>query len=178
MSSLASKNTRSTEERLQRIEDFLEISNLIASHSPIVDSQSYELMVGMFTPDGVLERGRIGSTMVRERNSAHEAGMREAAAMGLAHLNTPPYVKLGKNKAVAFSYVAVTVCDPTADTLAVPAHGAGAGHRLHLIAANSWEMVRTADSAWKVHRRKLVLCDGSNAPRELQREVLDAVLVD
>ena len=178
MSYIESKSVRSTEDRLQRIEDFLEISNLIATHPPIVDSQSFELMVGMFTPDGVLELAPRGSMMVRERNSAHEDAMHKAAAMGLAHLSTPPYVKLGKNKAVCFSYAAVTVCDPTADTIAVPAHGAGPGHRLHLIAACSWEIVRTADSSWKVHRRKLVFCDGSNAPRELQREVLDAVLVD
>jgi SnoaL-like domain len=177
MPSVTSKNSQSTEDRLQRIEDFLEISNLIASHSLIVDSQEYELMVGMFTPDGVLEWAQ-GSTLVRKRDSAFEDAMREAARMALAHLNTPPYVKLGKNTALAFSYVSATVRDPTADSITVPAHGSGAGHRLYLIAANSWDMIRTADGSWKVRRRKLVLCDGSDAPRELQQEVLDAVLVD
>jgi hypothetical protein len=176
--SSATKNSRSIEDRLQRIEDFLEISNLIASHSPIVDSLAYELMVGMFTPDGVLEWAQMGASLVHERNSAFEDAVREAAAMGLAHLNTPPYIKLGKNTALAFSYVAATVCDPTADTITVPAHGSGAGHRLYLIAANSWDVIRTVDGSWKVRRRKLVLCDGSKASRELQREVLDAVLVD
>ena len=176
--SSATKNSRSIEDRLQRIEDFLEISNLIASHSPIFDSLAYELMVGMFTPDGVLEWAQMGASLVHERNSAFEDAVREAAAMGLAHLNTPPYVKLGKNTALAFSYVAVTVCDPTAESITVPAHGAGAGHRLYMIAANRWELIRSVDGSWKVRRRKLVLCDGSNAPRELQREVLDAVLVD
>lgn len=169
----------STEERLQRIEDFLEISNLIASHSPIVDSLAYELMVGMFTLDGVLEWAQMGSSPVHKRDLAYEEEVRQAATtMGLAHLNTPPYIKLGKNTALAFSYVAATVCDPTAHTITVPAHGSGAGHRLYLIAANRWEMIRTVDGSWKVRRRKLVLCDGSNASRELQREVLDAVLVD
>jgi SnoaL-like domain len=178
MSSVISKIPQSIEDRLQRIEDFLAITNLIASHTPIADSLAHESMAAMFTPDGVFEWGQMGSISMHKRDSAHEAAIREAAAMGLAHLNTPPYVKLGKNTALAFSYVAATVCDPTADTITVPAHGAGAGHRLYIIAANRWEMIRTVDGSWKVRRRKLVPCDGSNAPRELQREVLDAVLVD
>jgi SnoaL-like domain len=178
MSSITSKDSQSTEDRLRRIEDFLEISNLIASHTPIADSLAFESMAQMFAPDGVYEFGQMGPIAVDKRDSTFEAAIREAAAMGLAHLNTPPYVKLGKNTALAFSYVAATVCDPTADTITVPAHGAGAGHRLYIIAANRWEMIRTVDGSWKVRRRKLVPCDGSNAPRELQREVLDAVLVD
>src|ERR1700727_2790004 len=125
MSSVTSKNPQSTEDRLQRIEDLLEISNLLASHVPIVDSLSYELMVGMFTPDGVFEWAQSGPSIVRKRDSTQEAAIHAAAAMGLAHLNTPPYVKLGKNTALAFSYVAVTVCDPTAESITVPAHGAG-----------------------------------------------------
>src|SRR5580692_2897559 len=120
MSSVASKDSQSIEDRLQRIEDFQEISNLIASHSPIADSLAFELMAEMFTPDGVFEWGQMGSIAMQKRDSTHEAAIREAAAMGLAHLNTPPYVKLGKNTALAFSYVSVTVRDPTADTITVP----------------------------------------------------------
>jgi hypothetical protein len=181
MSPATPERSRSTEDRLQAIEDRLEIYNLIASHPPTVDSLSFELLPTLFAPDGVQEREPFGSVAMHNRNNPNEPAMqnamRDAAAMGLAHLTTLPYIKLGKNTAVAFSYVSVTVRDPTADTIAVPAHGTGPGHRLFLIAANRWELARTGGS-WKLRRRKLVMCDGSDAPRELARGVLDAVLVD
>jgi hypothetical protein len=88
-----------------------------------------------------------------------------------------PYIKLGKNTAVAFSYVAVTVRDPTAEAITVPAHGTGTGHRPFLIVANRWDLART-DGSWKIRRRKLVMCDGTEAPRKAARDVLDAVLID
>jgi hypothetical protein len=181
MSPANPERSRSTEDRLQAVEDRLEIYNLIASHPPIVDSLSHELMSTMFTLDGVQERPPLGSIAMHNRDSTMEAAMqgamRDAARMGLAHLTTLPYIKLGKNTAVAFSYVAVTVRDPTAEAVAVPAHGTGQGHRLFLIAANRWDLART-DGSWKIRRRKLIMCDGSEAPRELGRSVLDAVLVD
>jgi hypothetical protein len=181
MSPTASTKPRSTEDRLQAIEDRLEIGNLLASHPPTVDSLTDIFASGTFTADGIFEHGMVGSLKVHELGSDAKAGMtaamREAAKMGLAHFSTPPYIKLGKNTAVAFSYVSVTVRDPTAESITVPAHGSGQGHRLYMTAANRWDLVRT-DGSWKVSRRKLVTCDGSDAPRELQRSVLEAVLVD
>jgi hypothetical protein len=172
---------RSTEDRLQAIEDRLEIYNLIASHPPIADSLAQELMLAMFAPDGVLDGGPRGPIKIHDLMSANDPArrevMRDAAKMGLAHLSTLPYLKLGKNTAVAFSYTAVTVRDPTAEAIAVPAHGTGQGHRLFLIAGIRWDM-RRIDGSWKLSRRKVVVCDGSDAPRELARGVLDAVLVD
>lgn len=177
MSSGTPMKSPSVEERLRTIEDKLEIYNLIASHPLMVDSLELELMSEMFTPDGVLSRGSAGSIRIHDLKGISDARMREAADMGLAHLSTLPYIKLGKNAAVAFSYVSVTVRDPTSDVIEVPAHGSGRGLRLFLIAANRWDVVRV-EGSWKLSRRDLVLCDGSDAPRELQRGVLNAVLVD
>jgi SnoaL-like domain len=181
MSPTALDKPGSTEDRLRAIEDRLEICNLIASHPAIADSLAMELLLGMFTPDGVLDGGPRGPIKIHERmgtdDPARREVMREAAKMGLAHLSTPPYIKLGKNTAVAFSYTAVTVRDPAAEAIAVPAHGTGQGHRLFLIAGIRWDARRTENS-WKLSRRKVVACDGSDAPRELAREVLNAVLVD
>jgi hypothetical protein len=168
--------SRSVDDRLQAIEDRLDISNLLASHPPIVDSLSLELLSEIFTPDAVLSRGEHGSVPVRSLSNTATA-MHDAAVMGLAHLSTAPYIKIGKNTALAFSYVCVTVRDPTADSIEVPAHGAGQGHRVFLIAANRWDLIR-ADGSWKLRGRKMVMCDGSDAPRQLARGVLDAVLVD
>jgi len=173
MSPTAHDESRSTEDRLRAIEDRLEIYNLIASHPAIADSLAMELLLAMFTPDGVLDGGPRGPIKIHDRmgtdDPARREVMRDAAKMGLAHLGTLPYIKLGKNTAVAFSYVSVTVRDPTADTIAVPAHGTGPGHRLFLIAANRWDLVRT-DGSWKLRRRKLVMCDGSEAPRKVARD--------
>jgi hypothetical protein len=177
MSPATPMRPQAVEDRLQAIEDRFEIYNLIASQPPIADSLELELMSEMFTPDGVLSRGSGRSVKVHDLKGMNGAMMREVAEMGLAHLGTLPYIKLGKNAAVAFSYVAVTVLDPTAETIEVPAHGSGRGHRLFLIAANRWDVVRI-EGSWKLSRRELVVCDGSDAPRELQRGVLNAVLVD
>lgn len=175
MSPSIQSRSLSIEDRLQAVEDKLEICNLIASHSPIVDSLDFGLMAEMFTPDGVLSRGSRGSVSIRDLKGIDRTAIQDAASMGLAHLGAVPYIKLGKNTAVAFSYVAVTVCDPAADSIDVPAHGSGRGHRLFLIAANRWDMRRT-DGSWKLSRRELVVCDGSDAPRDLERGVLGAVL--
>jgi hypothetical protein len=180
MSADSTARPGSIEDLLQAIEDRLDIYNLLASHPPMVDSLSLDLMPGMFTLDGVQEREQ-GSMSVHNRDSAREAAMQsamqEAAKMGLAHLTTVPYIKLGKNTAIAFSYVAVTVRDPTAEAITVPAHGTGTGHRLFLIAVNRWDLART-DGSWKIRRRKLVMCDGTEAPRKVARDVLHAVLFD
>jgi SnoaL-like domain len=181
MSSPIPKEPPSVEDRLQAIEDRLEIYNLIASHSPIADSFSHELMLAMFTPDGTIEVGQRPAIRIHDRLGADDPvrrdAMRDAAKMGLAHLGSLPYIKLGKNTAVAFSYVGMTVRDPTAETISVPAHGDGPGHRLFLLAANRWDLVRS-DGSWKLSRRKGAFCDGSDALGELARGVLDAVLDD
>lgn len=177
MSPAISSDSRSTEDRLQAIEDRLDIYNLLASQPPIVDSLSLDLLTEIFTPDGVLTRGGHGSMPVSSIASNTGTVMLDAAKMGLAHLGAMPYIKLGKNTALAFSYVCVTVRDPTAESIAVPAHGDGKGHRLFLIAANRWDLVRT-DGSWKLRNRTMVMCDGSDAPRQLARDVLDAAVVD
>jgi SnoaL-like domain len=177
MSSATPTKSLSIEDRLQAIEDRLEITNLLASHSVIVDSLQFGRMAEMFTPDGVLAHGSRGSVPISKLTGADPTTMQNAAQMGLAHLSTVPYIKLGKNTAVAFSYVAVTVRDPTAESIDVPAHGSGRGHRMFLIAANRWDVVRT-EGSWKLSRRELVVCDGTDAPRELQRGVLSAVVVE
>jgi hypothetical protein len=170
-------SAHSLEDRLRLVEDRLEIYNLIASHPAIVDSLSGDRHAGLYTLEGTLDRGPLGATKMHDRGAANDGEMQGAAKMGLAHLPTLPYVKIGRDTALAFSYVAVTVRDPTADTIAVPAHGEGPGHRLFRIVANRWDLARI-DGAWKIRRREIVLADGSDAPRDLQRSILAADIVD
>jgi SnoaL-like domain len=174
MSSQISAATRSVEDRLQALEDRIEIYTLMAKYSTVVDAFDFQSMGEIFTPDGTLGNGsRINSVSIFQ--NIDPAMLRGVAEMGLAHLHTPPYIKLGKNTAVLFSYSCVTVLDPTADSIEVPQHGSGRGHRLFIIAANRWDLVRY-EGAWRIKQRQLVLCDGSDTPRELQRSVLNAVV--
>jgi hypothetical protein len=169
---MSSTATLSVEDRLHAIEDKLELYTLLARYQTVVDAFDFKSMAGIFTPDGTLGNGaRINSVSIFE--NIDPASLQPVAEMGLAHLSTPPYIKLGKNAAVAFSYSCVTVRDPAAESIDVPQHGSGRGHRLFMIAANRWDFVRL-DGVWKVSRRQLIVCDGTDAPRELQRSVLSA----
>ena len=168
---------RSIEERLQEVEDRIEIANIIACQPPIADSLSHDLASAMFTPDGMLDRGALGSRGIHSRDTARDAALQTAAEMGVVHMGTSPYIKLGKNSAVALTYAAVVVPDPSATELAVPLHGSGRGHRIYMIAANRWQLIRI-DGSWKLKTCKIVPFDGSPEPRELARSVLDAILTD
>jgi hypothetical protein len=55
----------------------------------------------------------------------------------------------------------------------VPNHGVSNGFRIHRVAANRWELVRTADG-WKIKRRTVRTIDGSDEPREILRGALKA----
>jgi hypothetical protein len=176
MSSTAHAATPSTEDRLRAAEDRFEIYNLMARYHTLSDSFEFKSLGGLFTPDGTFGHGATINS-VRIFDDVDPAKVRDAAALGQAHLNTPPYIKLGTNSAVAFAYSCVAILDPVAESIDVPQHGSGRGHRLVSIAANRWDLVRH-EGAWKVRRRELVLCDGSDAPRDLQRGVLNAVLVE
>src|ERR1700730_15204379 len=51
------QTTRSLEERIQAIEDRLEIYNLIASHPPSADTGGSEHILASWVEDGVFDRG-------------------------------------------------------------------------------------------------------------------------
>lgn len=176
MSSTTQTVALSVEDRLQAMEDRIDIYTLMAKYHTISDAFEFKSLVELFTPDGTFGSGSNMNT-VRAFETVDPAKLRGVAETGFAHLNTPPYIKLGKNVAVAFAYSCVTLHDSTAESIEVPQHGSGRGHRLFSIAANRWDLVRH-EGSWKVSRRELVVCDGSDAPRELQRGVLNAVLVE
>lgn len=164
--------THGLETRLQEVEDRLAIYNLIASHSPIIDTQSNSLMKEMFTSDGILDRGELGETHIAQIGP-NQPDMDAALEQGLAHFGTLPYVVMKADRATAISYVGVTVLEPALAPIVVPMHGRGAGHRLFRMTANRWELLRTP-SGWRVERREVFVVDGTDKPRDLFRSVLAA----
>ncbi|HEY0644301.1 MAG TPA: nuclear transport factor 2 family protein, partial [Nocardioides sp.] len=90
------------EERLDRVEDELAITRLIASYGPFVDGGDADAVAGMWTEDGVydVDEGHMAgrpqlAAMVRSR--AHQGWI----AGGCAHFLGPAHVTLHGDTAVA-----------------------------------------------------------------------------
>jgi ketosteroid isomerase-like protein len=142
------------EDRLQSLEDELAVWRLVNSYGPAVDSGNSEAASGIWTEDGVYD---IGSDTWSGR--AAIAGMVEGEGHqgliheGAAHVMALPQVRLDGDTAVATGYSRVyrRVDD---------------GFRVWRVAANRWELVRTA-AGWRCVRRTTRLMDGSQEPRSL-----------
>ena len=103
------------------------------------------------------------------RTPAHQA----AIAGGLAHFAGLPRIELDGDRAVVTSYLQILTPHPTAKPHEVPNHGVSNGFRIHRVAANRWELERTA-GGWKIRRRTVRTIDGSEPPREILRGALQS----
>jgi hypothetical protein len=164
---------RSLEERIRAVEDRLEIYDLIASHPPSADTGADYYTRAVYVDDGELDLGRGKATAGNEtiaavtRTPAHQA----AIAGGLAHFAGLPRIELDGDRAVVTSYLQILTPHPTAPPHEVPNHGVSNGYRIHRVAANRWELERTA-AGWKIRRRTVRTIDGSEPPREILRGAL------
>jgi hypothetical protein len=169
---MASPN-RSLEERIRAIEDRLEIYDLIASHPPSADTGADYYTRAVYVDDGELDLGRGKATAGKDsiaavsRTPAHQA----AIAGGLAHFTGLPRIEIDSDRATVTSYLQILTPHPTAEPHEVPNHGVSNGYRIHRVAANRWELERTA-SGWKIRRRTVRTIDGSEPPREILRGAL------
>jgi hypothetical protein len=165
----------SLEDRLKRVEDHLEIINLIASHPPSADTGADYATRAFYVEDGVIDlgggKGAAGSEAVAAmvKTEGHQA----AIAGGLCHFAGLPRIEIDGDTAVATSYLQILTPHPTAEPHEVPNHGVGKGFRIHRAGANRWELVRTA-AGWKIKRRTLRQLDGSEPAREILRQGLKA----
>ena len=167
------KAVRTIEERLRAVEDQLEIYNLIASHPPSADTGADYYTRVAYVEDGALDLGRGAPVTGNEAIAAitktppHQA----AIAGGLAHFAGLPRVELDGDKATATSYLQILTPHPTAEPHEVPNHGVSKGFRIHRVAANRWELERTADG-WKIRRRTVRTLDGGEPARDILRGAL------
>jgi SnoaL-like domain len=166
--------TRSLEERLQAIEDRLEIYNLIASHPPSADTGGAEHVSASWVEDGVFDRGENlssprGRASIAEqvRSPAHQA----AIAGGLAHFTGLPHVAISGDTAVVTSYLQIVVPQTQGDPVDVPNHGSSKGFRIHRMTANRWDLMRTPQG-WKIKQRVLRQLDGSEGARAILRQAI------
>jgi hypothetical protein len=167
--------SRTIEDRLRAVEDRLEILNLIASHPPSADTGADYYTRVAYVDDGELDLGRGKAMTGNEaiaavtRTPAHQA----AIAGGLAHFAGLPRIELDGDRAAVTSYLQILTPHPTEAPHEVPNHGVSNGFRIHRVAVNRWELVRTA-AGWKIKRRTVRTVDGSEPPRELLRGALKA----
>src|ERR1700689_1864905 len=170
------QQNRSLEQRIQAIEDRLEIYNLIASHPPSADTGADYYAEATYTEDGVFDRGPdlVGATGNKALGALlKSAGHQAAIAGGLAHFTGLPHIALDGDKAVVVSYLQILTPKKSGDAVEVPNHGASRGYHIHRVVTNRWELVRTA-AGWKIKRRTIRLVDGSEPSRELLRGALRA----
>lgn len=144
----------SIEERLQRLEDVVAITQLVASYGPLVDAGEAERVADLWTEDGVYDvdeyymgnRAEIGAMV---RSDAHQG----LIGNGCSHFLGPPHVTVDGDRAVA-------VCE----SVLLVRHG----DRVFpaRIGANHFELVRTTEG-WQTTRRTTRGLDGSADAREL-----------
>ena len=167
---------KTLEERICRIEDRLEIYNLIASHPPSADTGAGDYTATIWTEDGVFDRGAefprpTGRAAIAGGSSNPEHHW--AIEQGIAHFAGLPYVRVTGDTAFAITYLQILVPDRIGPVFEVPNHGSSGGFHVHRVSANHWEFVRTAEG-WKIRCRTLRPLDGTAPAREILRGALDA----
>lgn len=135
------------ETRLRALEDERDITRLILSYGPLVDSGAPEEVAGLWEEDGVYDV----DTLHMEGRAEIAAMVRSPAHQGLidggcAHLSGPPHVTVDGDRAVAVCHSLLVV------------HGAE-GFRVRRGTANRWELRRTP-GGWRVTRRTSRVLDG------------------
>ena len=121
---------KTLEQRIRRIEDRLDIYNLIASHPPSADTGAGEYTATVWTEDGVFDRGAefprpTGRAAIAGGSSNPEH--HRAIEQGIAHFAGLPYVRVSGDTAVAITYLQILVPDRVGPVFEVPNHGASGG---------------------------------------------------
>jgi hypothetical protein len=169
------KAKKSIEERLQEVEDRLEIINLIAAHPPGTDSGASQFSASYWIEDGEFDRGAglSGLKGKAAMSSGPTPAFREAMRQGIAHFSGLPHIDLNGDKAIVTSYLQIVMPNSQGEPVELSSHGTSKGFRIHRMTVSRWDLVRTEDG-WKIARRRLRLLDSSDDGRALLRELTGA----
>src|ERR1700761_2734137 len=113
------------EARLRRVEDMLEIYNLIATHPPFADTGAMQYARKLWADDAVFKRSDGQGTMSLDEMEAKAGDPGPAAAMdaGLAHFCGHPYVRVDGDTALAVSYLQLLTPSKDFKPVTISAHG-------------------------------------------------------
>lgn len=141
--------------RLALLEDREAIRELIATYGPLADSGDSAALARLWTEDGEYEVVGFATARGHAEIAALIDGDYHRALMadGCAHLLGPVAVAVSGDTALARGHSVVFRHGPS-------------GFAADRVAANRWELVRTAQG-WRARRRTNVLLDGAAAARVL-----------
>lgn len=141
--------------RLAALEDREAIRELIAQYGPAADAGDASAVAGLWAMDGVYHVAGFAESRGHEAIAALIAGPVHQALLsdGCAHVLGPVAITLDGDRALARGHSLVL-------------RWTGTSFELHRVAANRWDLVRTAEG-WRVARRENALLQGSEAARAL-----------
>lgn len=147
--------------RLQRFADITEITQLVASYGPLVDSGSAAATAELWTDGGTYSVGGLlemsGRAAIEEmvHSEMHQGFINN----GAGHVLTTPAVTVDGDTAVAYNHSLLITADSD-------------GFRVHRLTANKWVLTRS-DAGWRVAERVNHVLDGNAEARALFAEQAD-----
>ena len=159
---------RSIEQRLQAIEDRLEILNLIAAHPPGADSASHDFAESFWLTDGTVDMAGQAKGYESMIGVLNTPGFAEAQRQGICHFTGLPHITINGDRAVATSYLQILAADPEGKPFELSAHGTSKGFRVLRLSANRWQLERTSEG-WRIKSRTMRSMDNP-ASRDLLKK--------
>lgn len=150
----------SIEQRLQALEDRLEIYQLVCGYGYAVDGCNAAAVASLYSENGVYAVSDSGEFHGRDRIAAIAAssGHRAFVESGCGHISTLPYVVIDGDRAAA-----------TCHTMLVVRKGDD-GFFVARLSASRIELSREAGGRWRIDRRENFLLDGdTSGPEALSR---------
>lgn len=144
------------EQRVQLLEDKLELMNIISAYGPAVDSGESAAVADLWTEDGVydVDTGCLSGRAEIEA-MVHSAPHQSYIAAGCGHLVGPPHLEIDGDTAVATCHSQLVKHDPETRS-----------YHVARITANRWEFARI-DGRWMVTLRTNRIIDGRDSAREI-----------
>lgn len=142
------------EDRLRALEDERDITRLILSYGPLVDSGCPAGVAALWEPDGVYDVDELLMTGQAEIEAmVRSAGHQRWIAGGCAHVAGPPHITLDGDEATAVGYTLMIVKRPD-------------GFVLRRATANRWRLRRTP-AGWRAVTRTNRVLDGREESPDL-----------
>jgi ketosteroid isomerase-like protein len=149
------------EQRLQAVEDRLEIYNVISAYGPAVDGCNLEAMGRVYAEHGVYDVRdyRYMDGLADIRDMMNGVGHRTLTGNGAAHIGTLPHVELDGDRAIATNYSIIL--------------GRKAGEPVMLRLNISRIYLSRGPQGWRIDRRIIDPLDGRASSREMAARVFE-----
>ena len=144
-------------ERLRRLEDHLEITQLVAQYGPDVDSGSADETAALWTENGTFDAVGAMEMSGREQiaDMVRSDGHQQLIAQGCGHILTVPHVVVQGDEATGRSYALNIRWDADAGRFWVAR-----------VSANTWKWERTPEG-WRISARVNANLDGTAEHRRM-----------